>query len=499
MNETLEQLQSDLQASLDEMKAQEAVLSDEATSGDAFKEAKERFEAADARSGELATRIREIQSTHEMTRQREDARKAMAMRSEDAAKIRESLTRRPDMKATNPREVAARIQDRIGSASTQRDISVALATWSNYQVQERNVTSEQMESCRRLGVNPADSHLNLNKSLDFRYWFEEKMAKLHAYSPGDVPFAGSTDPLDTRDGQFAGILNRPPVQIQQLAMNSYSTNGVLKAPVTIWNTEHGDEVEQPYFDDMMNVGTKIGEGQSQPAVAQGNAGKITWRAYKYASKPVSVTWEMMRRSRYDLPELIPPMLGDRLGRATGAVFTTGSGGAGYPQGIVTFATDGGLISTCEAANGISVNDITYVTRNSVDHMFLEQNPEKIGWMMSQQVFAYLCTKKTGDGKPYYEMGKEMVNGRMVFTLEGYPIFINYSMPAFSWTAGSTLLLFGDFSKYVIRYAFGSSVPVLVRDDVSGISDMVTRFFAVQWVDARGLNYGNPPLVKLIAA
>lgn len=501
MNETLEQLQNDLQSALDEMKSQEAVLSDEATSGDAFKEAKERFEAADARSGELASRIREIQSTHEMTRQREDARKAMALRSEDAAKIRESLTRRPDMKASNPREVKARVEEALGSAKYAKDMVAAVASWAGYSQKNRDLSSEMLSACQRIGLNPADPELNLNRGGEFTEWFRQELAKVQV-RPGMVPHAGQTDVADSRDGQFSGVLNRPPFQLQELAVNSYSTNGILAAPVKVMTTDHGDPVEETYLNDMPNVGRKIGEGQSIQGNKNPGAGKITWFANKYTSDSLSYTWEMLRKSRWELPQLVPGLLGERLGQITGSDFTNGSGGAGDAQGLITAAVLGGLISTTEVANAISVNDIRYMAGNSIDHRFFRSRT--VGWMMGRETWAYLSTKKDGQGRPYYEMSKEIVNGMPVYQLEGFPVFINYDFPTVSFATGAsqtgtTMLIFGDFSRFVVRYAFGSEMPILIRDDVTGIARMETNFSAVQWADSRLKNYGNAPFAVLQSA
>lgn len=498
MNETLEQLQADLQSTLAEMEAQAKVLED--ADGDAFKEANERFEEANAKSGELADRIRAMQSSHEIARQREDVRKAAEMRRQDAAKLQEELNRRPNQKASNPREAKARVEDAIGSSKFRQNMQVAVTSWAMYSQKNRDINSEALAACQHVGINPADPELNLNRNGAFSEWYKNELAR--AQNRGMVPFAGQTDVADSRDGQFSGILNRPPFQLAELAVNTYSTNGILTAPVKVMTTDHGDPVEETYLNDMPNVGRKIGEGQSIQSKKNPGAGKITWFANKYTSDSLAYTWEMLRKSRWELPQMVPGLLGERLGQITGSDFTNGSGGAGDAQGLITAAVLGGLVQATVAANVIGVDDIRYMVANSIDHRFFRNRT--VGWMMGRETWAYLSTKKDGQGRPYYEMSKEIVNGMPVYQLEGFPVFINYDFPAVSFASGvsqtgTTMLIFGDFSRFVVRYAFGSEMPILIRDDVTGIARMETEFTAVQWADSRLKNYGNAPFAVLQSA
>jgi hypothetical protein len=43
------------------------------------------------------------------------------------------------------------------------------------------------------------------------------------------------------------------------------------------------------------------------------------------------------------------------------------------------------------------------------------------------------------------------------------------------------------------------MPILIRDDVTGIARMETNFSAVQWADSRLKNYGNAPFAVLQSA
>lgn len=502
MNETIEQLKAEHAANLAAMNEADEKLSDESLSGDDFKVWTEKFTEASAKLDESAEKIKAANASHDRAREREDIRKAANTRREDAARLEETFLRRPNQKAAT--KTKSQIEDQIGSAAYIRDVQSAIASWASYSPKNRDLSSDQLATMQRVGINFADPELNLNRDGSLSHFWHQRYGQMRTDTTFSQPMAGATDTADSRDGQFSGLLTRPPFQIEQLMVNSYSTNGVMLAPVRVINTDHGDDIEETYIDDQMNTGRHIGEGQDIQSKKNPATGKIRWSSYKYTSDTLAYTWEMLRKSRWDLPERVPSVLGKRLGRVTQTAFTTGSGGAGYPQGILTFASLCGLVQATATANVITPDDIRFMAVNSVDHMMLNESPSTVGWMMGRATWAYISTTRDGQGRPYFELSKEMVNGRMVFMLEGFPIFINYDFPAVSFAAaasqtGTNMLMFGDFSKFVVRYAFGSVIPVLVRDDVSGITNMETRFTAVQWVDSKGEYFGNAPLALLQSA
>lgn len=503
MNETIDQLKAAHAEHLASLEAANTKLDDESLSGDEFKEWKAKFGEAEAKLDETAEKIKAANASHERSREREDIRKATEVRRQDAAKLEETFLRRPNQKGAVQKS-KSQIEAELGSTNFVQDIQMSMAAWASYSPENRDFTSEQVAALQKTGINFADPRLNLNRDGALREWARNAYGRYRSHGEYAQPMAGATDPADTRDGQFSGLLARPPFQIAALAENSYSTNGIMKAPVRVMDTDHGDDIEETYINDMANVGRHIGEGQNIQSTKTPPVGKIRWGANKYTSDSLEYSWEMLKKSRWDLPERVPGYLGGRLGRATGLAFTTGSGGAGYPQGIITAAQLGGLVSATKVANVISPDDIRYMAANSVDYTLLDENPTAVGWMMGRATWNYISTTRDGQGRPYFEMSYEMVNGRRVNMLEGYPIFINYDFPAVSFVAGvsqtgTNMLLFGNFSKFVVRYAYGSLVPVLIRDDVSGISSMKTNFTAVQWVDSRVEDYGNPPFALLQSA
>jgi hypothetical protein len=492
--DTLLELKAQRDEHLKVMQTTEESMSAESVTNDQFKELKAQFDEADAKVGELNEKIK-AEYDRGQTRQEMDAiRKAREIRAADTKKIDETLLRRT---ASTRDRLTAGIRGEERHAS--RDFQLAIGAWSMYTASAgaSGLDEEQRQACERLGINPASTRLFNDPGLH-REWASQIFRVENGRTVAGLPMAGVNDPIDSRDGTFAGILNRPPQYSQTLAINAYSHSGILKAPIRVLNTDHADELVDGFYDDSMNEGVATGEGQNTLSLVNGKAGEIYLRAYQRSSRSMGFGYVAMLKNRYGLPDRIPEFLGERLGKITGREFTIGTGLAGQPQGIVTFAAAGGCVTSTQTTDVISRKDLRYMVTNSIDHMYLDANAGTCGWMMHQDTWAHIATEiADGEDRPIHAIQREFQNNRMVFTLEGFPIYINYAMPRFTGAAtGANLILFGCFDRFTVRYALNSQVPYLVRDDVTGINNMETYFTAHQWVDSRGYDYGNPPFCLL---
>jgi HK97 family phage major capsid protein len=114
-------------------------------------------------------------------------------------------------------------------------------------------------------------------------------------------------------------------------------NGVRGA-ATILRTATGNDIPMPTVNETAVKGAILGENSntSEQAVT---FGQTVLGAYKYTSKIVLVSLELLQDSAFDLNAWIANALGQRIGRITADHFTTGTG-SGQPNGIVTAATLG---------------------------------------------------------------------------------------------------------------------------------------------------------------
>ena len=127
----------------------------------------------------------------------------------------------------------------------------------------------------------------------------------------------------------------------------------MRQVATVMATGTGADLPIPTMNDTSNAAEIIGEGAAineQDVVF----GQLTMKAYKYSSKYMKVSVELLQDSSVNLPSTIGAALGVRFGRGQNAHFTTGTG-TGQPRGVVTDAANSGI--TAAAANVITWQEV----------------------------------------------------------------------------------------------------------------------------------------------
>jgi len=207
---------------------------------------------------------------------------------------------------------------------------------------------------------------------------------------------------------------------------------------TVIRTAAGNDLPWPTVDDTSNTGELLGEGASMGSSVDPTFGTVVLYAYKYSSKPVLISSELLEDSAFNMAALIGDMLGERLGRITGAQFTTGTNAA-QPNGIVTASALGKTAASATAITSDELVDLMH----SVDPAYRSM---ATGWMMHDGILQYIRKLKTGTGEYLWQPGLQ--NG-IPDRLLGFPITINQHMQS-TVATGTKTVLFGDFSKYIVR-------------------------------------------------
>lgn len=216
--------------------------------------------------------------------------------------------------------------------------------------------------------------------------------------------------------------------------------GMRASGATILTTATGNSFEWPTMDETSEKGELVAENAS---VATGDPafGNVIINAYKYSSKSVAVPFELLQDSRIDIESLIQNIFRVRLGRITNEHFTVGTG-SGQPQGAVVGSVLGKTGATGQTTSVI-YDDLVDL-QHSVDPAYRESG-DSVGWMFHDKTLAILKKLKDGDGRPLWLPG--VAGGDPATILEnGYTI--NQDMAEMAASAKS--ILFGDFSKYMIR-------------------------------------------------
>src|SRR4030095_3741382 len=219
--------------------------------------------------------------------------------------------------------------------------------------------------------------------------------------------------------------------------------GGIREVARLSPTPTGNDIPWPTVDDTMNVGELLAENIA--AASQDVAfGQVILKAFKYSSKLVLVSMELLQDSFFDVGTILRDLLAERIGRITNTHFTTGTG-SGQPQGVVTGATLGktGIVGQTTA----SIYDDLVDLEHSVDPLYRPGS----SYMMADSSLKVIKKLKDTAGRPIWQPGlsASLQAGQESFnSINGYPYQINQDMAVMGANAKS--ILFGNFKKYVVR-------------------------------------------------
>lgn len=222
------------------------------------------------------------------------------------------------------------------------------------------------------------------------------------------------------------------------AMLPYS--GVRNTRATIVRTSAGNDMIMPTSDDTSNSGAILAENAqvSEQDIAFGSK---TLRAYTYTSKLVRASLSFLQDSSIaNVEAWIAGKLGERIGRATGAHFITGTGN-NQPEGLASAATLG---VTSAGATAIIYNELV-----DLEFSVNASYRTRAEFLLADGALKVIKKLKDGEGRPLWVPG---VAVREPDTILGYRYAVDQNIP----TPASTTIsvYFGDFSKFHIRDVAG---------------------------------------------
>jgi len=264
----------------------------------------------------------------------------------------------------------------------------------------------------------------------------------------------------------------------------------------ILETATGAVLPYPTNNDTGNVAAELAENTqaSEQPLAMGN---ITFGAYKYTSKVVRVSLELLQDSAFDLEAFLKDQFAIRFGRAYERDFTNGTGNGGAPTGILTALNTLDLPEVVAAganpnsgnagdtgANSIGTQDLVTL-EHSVDPTYRRGGR----WMLHDDTVRQLKSLLDKFGRPIWLPG---IAVNSPDTILGYPYTINQAMPKIGPNAPT--VLFGNLQKFVIRKVREMSVLRLVERyaDYGQIG-----FIAFSRVDSQLVDAGTHPINQLV--
>ena len=365
----------------------------------------------------------------------------------ERAKKLDELTREQAAREDERRETTKTV-DGEPSADERR---AGFAAWCRG---SKNATEKDRELAKRAGFNLASDETT----------FETRAMGVGASGAGDKTFS-------TR---FVSEL--------EAAMLAF---GNVKAEATVVKTSTGNPMRFPTANDTAQSGALLAEN-TQIALQDISISEVTLDAYKYSSKGVLVSVELIQDNEVDLESFIGRALGERLGRITNTHFTTGTG-TSQPNGIVTASTAG---KTAAGAAAITYGELVDL-QHSVDPAY----QEGAKFMFNFGTLGYLKKLLDSDGRPIWQpaMGASLA-GSYPATILGKPYVVNQQMAAIATTAKT--VLYGDFSKYLVREVKDITLLRLVERyaDYHQVG-----FLAFMRTDGDLLNAGTNPVKHLVQA
>jgi HK97 family phage major capsid protein len=218
--------------------------------------------------------------------------------------------------------------------------------------------------------------------------------------------------------------------------------GGVRQVATVIRTDSGAALPIPTSDDTSNKGAILSENSaaSEQSIA---FGQLVLDSYKYSSKYVLVSVELLQDSAINVSEFIGRALGERIGRITNDHFTTGTGSS-QPNGIVTASAVGTTATSLTATTTYSfMMDLVH----SIDPAYRMNGRFMLSDAALKMVRKILIPQYSGDtaGAPLWQPNFSV---GVPDTILGYPFTVNQSMTAPATAVKS--ILFGDLSKYLVR-------------------------------------------------
>ena len=307
------------------------------------------------------------------------------------------------------------------AAPSREERDDALQGWARAQM-GLDLEERHQLACRKCGVNPKKEYYSTQL---YRGNYDTMRREMRAQSVGSATAGGDLVP----EG-FVYELER--------ALLAYG--GMRQVSSTI-RTDSGADLPWPTVNDTGNAGAILAEN-TQVSEQDVTFGSVTFGAFKYTSKLVLVSEELMRDSAFNLTSELGSLLGERIARILNENFTTGSG-SGQPNGVITAASSG---KTAASASAITAGEIIDLF-HSVDPSYRDSASSV--WMCNDSTVAAIRKLTDGQGQFLWQAGMQ---AGIPDRLYGRAVVVNQIMQDIG--ASEYPLIFGDFSLYKIRDVAG---------------------------------------------
>ena len=278
-------------------------------------------------------------------------------------------------------------------------------------------------------------------------------------------------------GSQTGVGYLAPSEYERTIRQNMLAFGGMREAATIMTTANGNDLEMPTSDDTGNTGELVAEHASV-AEQDVTVGIRVLKAYKYSSRMVRVSVELLQDSAFDVESWLSGLLAERIARITNTHFTLGTG-SNQPTGIALSAASG-ITGAAGTATSVLWDDLIRL-EHTVDPAY--RNGAR--YMFADSTLSQLRRVKDGDGNYIWQAGTTVGAPGLI---NGWPYTINQDVPAFA--ANAVSIYFGQLSKYIIRDVLGFSV---VRLDEAYATSGQVAFLGFARFDGLLVHAGTNPV------
>jgi HK97 family phage major capsid protein len=330
--------------------------------------------------------------------------------------------------------------------ATQRALEMAAA--SNEAISQRMRTADATGKSlsRDEATNDVASHrAALNSYFKFGYGDLTDLER-DALKPTSMSGVrrGDVRNVTPSEGGTAGVL--VPTTVMPVAIAKLKAFGGMRNVATQLSTEGGNPLTWGTYDDTASEGEIVAENVTATDNDDIPFGSVTINAWKFSSKVVPISIELLQDSAVDVESIVMDALMMRLARGMNRYFTTGTG-TGQPKGIVVAASDSGYTVPTGNTTALAYDFLEELV-HSVDPAY-RQMPG-VGFMFNDSTLKVIKKLKDSNGRPLWlpQTGSSLESKVDPATLLGYNYEINQHVA--SLAANAKAVLFGAFKKYLIR-------------------------------------------------
>lgn len=230
-------------------------------------------------------------------------------------------------------------------------------------------------------------------------------------------------------------------EFSKALIEAMKATGSVRSVASNIRTSTGAQMLFPTTDATAEEGEIVGQN-TQVNPLETTFGQASLDVYKYSSKSIALPFELLQDSMFGIEAYINRLLSLRIGRIQDRHHVLGTG-TGQPKGVVA-ASAVGKTGTTGQTTTVIYDDLVDL-EHSVDPAYRTA----CKYMMNDATLKALRKIKDGNQRPIFVPGYEQGNpGGAPDRLLGREIVINQYLATMAASAKS--ILFGDFSKYLVR-------------------------------------------------